>query len=234
MTVRLGNVDYSDDSDDDESSSEEVSSDGTSEDENGSNAESDGEIDRDDSLLADETEEEDEEEEEEEEEDDGEVESNEDFLFDVDADDEVQSGLDQELAVGNEVDDVMMEAGWTRINNNDRTALGSMLLDIVQPRNLGRQQNLANGSFFVDAAETVRNILRGDAGLEGLSEIEDSLGIRIVRGDRGDGRLSAVGISSGLTHHAGPNILAGSGRPTVHQNNSAALTSSNRNLTEMR
>lgn len=237
ILVRLGHVDFSDDSNDDESSSgEDVSSDGSSEDDDESIDESDGEVvDDDDSLLADETEED-----EGGEDDEGDEESHEDFLFDVEADDEEHSGLEHEAVVGNEGLDDVAEGGWTRIDNSDRSALGSMLLDMVQPHHsLGRQHhlNLANGGFLMDAAETMQNILRGDIGLEGLSEFEDSLGIRLIRGDRGEGRLSiSAGVSSaGLTNRASPSGLAGNVRPAVHQCSiSSTLVSSNRHRFEMR
>jgi hypothetical protein len=229
--VRLGNVDYSDDSNDDESSSgDEVSIDGSSDDEDESIEESDGDvIDEDDSLLADETEEDEAVEEA------GDEESDEDFLFDMDADDEAQSGLDQVAEAGNEaVEDTLMGGGWTRIDNNDRTALGSMLLDMVQPRNSGRQHHLASGGLM-DAADMMRNILRGDMGIEGLAEFEDSLGIRFVRADRGNGRISSVGLSAGLTNRAGSNnVLAGSVRPTVHQIINSGTLLSSRQHAEMR
>lgn len=235
ILVRLGHVDFSDDSNDDESSSgEEVSSDGSSEDDDESIDESDGEVvDDDDSLLADETEEDEGEEEAE-----GDEGSHEDFLFDVDADDEEHSGLEHEAVVGNEGLDDVTEGGWTRIDNSDRSALGSMLLDMVQPHHsLGRQHHLANGGFLMDAAATMRNILRGDIGLEGLSEFEDSLGIRLIRGDRGEGRLSTgAGVfSAGLTNRASSSGLAGNVRPAVHQFSiSTTLVSSNRHRFEMR
>ena len=230
--VRLGNVDYSDESNDDESSSgEEVSSDGSSDDEDESIEESGGDaIDEDDSLLADETEDDEVEEEA------GDEESHEDFLFDMDADDEAQSGLEQVAEARNEaVEDTLMGGGWTRVDNNDSTALGSMLLDMVQPRNSGRQHHLANGGFLMDAAETMRNILRGDIGIEGLAEFEDTLGIRIVRADRGNGRISSVGLSAGLANRAGPNnVPAGSVRPTVHQIINSGTLLSSRQHAEMR
>ena len=70
------------------------------------------------------------------------------------------------------------------------------------------------------------NILRGDLG---LSEIEDSLGIRVVRGDRGDGRGAALGISAGVTSRTNPNGSTGTtfgsdGRPAVHQNGTVSST----------
>lgn len=232
IPVRLGNVDYSDDSNEDESSSgEDVSSEGSSDDGDESIEDSDGEVvDDGESLLGDETEEDEVEEEVE-----GEEESHEDFLFDADADDEAQSGLDQEAEAGNEIiDDGLIGRGWTRIDNNDRTALGSMLMEMVQPHNLGRHQHLANGGFLVNAAETMRNILRGDLGIDGLSEFEDSLGMRLLRADRGDGRISSVGLSAGLANRAITNGLAGSGRPTVQIINSGVIASSNRHLSEMR
>ena len=150
----------------------------------------------------------------------------EDFFFDANADDEGNNSVQQRAAVGNQVLDESMMEGWTRADNGGRTGLGRMLLNMVQPNNLGRQHHLANGGFLMDAAETVLgNILRGDLGLEGISaEIEDSLGI-VVRGDRGDGRLAALGLSTGLANRtnlsgsiglAGTNI-GGVGRPAVHQ-----------------
>ena len=116
------------------------------------------------------------------------------FLFDANAEDEAINGLEQGAAGGNEgLDESMME-GWTRVETGGRAGLGRMLLDMVQPH--GRQHHLANGGFLMDAAETMLgNILRGDIGLEGISaEIEDSLGIRVVRRDRGDGRAAALGL----------------------------------------
>jgi len=98
---------------------------------------------------------------------------------------------------------------------------------MVQPQNHG-QHHLANGGFLMDAAETMLgNILRGDLG---LSEIEDSLGIRVVRGDRGDGRGAALGISAGLTSRTNPNGSTGTtfgsdGRPAVQQNGTVSSTS---------
>ena len=145
------------------------------------------------------------------------------FLFDANAEDEVNNGLEQGAAGGNEgLDESMME-GWTRVETGGRAGLGRMLLEMVQPH--GRQHHLANGGFLMDAAETMLgNILRGDIGLEGISaEIEDSLGIRVMRRDRGDGRAAALGLSAGLTNRPNPNGSAGTtiggvGRPAVHQN----------------
>lgn len=154
----------------------------------------------------------------------------------MDADDDALSGLEQVGEVGNEaVDDALMGGGWTRIDNNDRTALGSMIMDMVNPHSLGRQHHLANGGFLIDAAETMQNILRGNMGIEGLAEIEDSLGIRIIRADRGNGRINSVGLSAGPTNRASTNNgLAGSARPTVHQMSNSGILLSSRHHAEMR
>ena len=152
------------------------------------------------------------------------------FLFDANAEDEANNGLEQGAAGGNEgLDENMME-GWTRVETGGRAGLGRMLLDMVQPH--GRQHHLANGGFLMDAAETMLgNILRGDIGLEGISaEIEDSLGIRVVRRDRGDGRAAALGLSAALTNRTNPNgsagtTIGGGGRPAVHQNGNVSSTS---------
>ena len=152
------------------------------------------------------------------------------FLFDANAEDEAINGLEQGAAGGNEgLDESMME-GWTRVETGGRAGLGRMLLDMVQPH--GRQHHLANGGFLMDAAETMLgNILRGDIGLEGISaEIEDSLGIRVVRRDRGDGRAAALGLSAALTNRTNPNgsagtTIGGGGRPAVHQNGNVSNTS---------
>eukprot|EP00571_Detonula_confervacea_P003423 CAMPEP_0172329052 /NCGR_PEP_ID=MMETSP1058-20130122/60671_1 /TAXON_ID=83371 /ORGANISM="Detonula confervacea, Strain CCMP 353" /LENGTH=4507 /DNA_ID=CAMNT_0013046199 /DNA_START=90 /DNA_END=13614 /DNA_ORIENTATION=- len=230
IEVRLGNVDYSDESNDDSdnSSDEEISSDGSSDGEDESDAESEGENmdddDAEDDIFSDDSEEE-----EEEEVGDWGV-DNEDDFFDGNVEDEVNNG--GAAAGGNEVDDGMgMMEGWTAVNNGNPRGLGSMLLDMVaQPHGGGQQPRLANGGFStLDAAEAMLgNILRGDMGLEAnLTEIEDSLGIRVVRGDRG----------AGLPNRTNPNGTAGnnigSGHPAVHQNNVySTSTFGNRGLVE--
>jgi hypothetical protein len=222
IEVRLGNVD-----DSDGSSEEEDEFSDESEEEEEEEDESDGD-DMDEDADS-EPHYSDESEEEEEEEDLGESEEVErNFLYDANAEDEANNGLEQGAAGGNEVPDESMMEGWTRVENGGHAGLGRILLDMVQPQNLGRQHHLANGGFLMDAAETMLgNILRGDLG---LSEIEDSLGIRVVRGDRGDGRGAALGLSAGLTSRTNPNGSTGTtigsdGRPAVHQNGNAPSTS---------
>ncbi|KAL7543885.1 hypothetical protein ACHAXR_013277 [Thalassiosira sp. AJA248-18] len=214
--IEVPPIDYSDNDSDDGSSEEEISSDSSSDMEDDEiDDESDEEIldeDAGDELFSEGSDEE-------------EVEGdwgleNDDF-FDGNVEDEVNNSLEGDAAVaaaaaaaaaGNE-DDGM--EGWTRVDGG--RALGSMLLDMVQPHGNGRQNQMTNGGFLMDAAEhMLGNMLRGDTGLEGLSEIEDTLGIRVVRGERGDGRGGA-----GHMGRANPTGTAGNGgRPAVHQNNS--------------
>ena len=95
-----------------------------------------------------------------------------------------------------------------------------MLLDMVGQ---GQQNPLANGGFLMDAAETMLgNLLRGDLGLEGLSEIEDSLGIRVVRGD---GNRGLAG-----TNRVPEQVAGRAARAAVHQ----AQAIGNRGLVEFR
>ena len=120
-----------------------------------------------------------------------------------------------------------MMDGWTRVDNGGHAGFGRILLDMVQPHNIRRYHHLANGGFLMDAAETVLgNIMRGDLD---LSEIEDLLRIRLVRGNRGDGRAAALGLPAGLTSCTNPNGLAGTtigsdGRPAVQQNGNVSST----------
>ena len=213
IEVRLGNVDvdYSDASNDSGNpSDEEVSSGSSSDGEGASDDESDGENmddedpdDEGESLFSSDDE------------DEGEVgDWNDDDFFDGNAEDEVNNGG---TAGGADADDGNME-GWTRVGG--RGGLGNMLLD-MQPQQVQGRAAHQHG-FLMDAAETMLgNILRGDIGIEGLSEIEDTLGIRVVRGD---GRGGGIGLplTAGLTNPgphgpAGTNSI-GSGRPSVHQN----------------
>ena len=62
-------------------------------------------------------------------------------------------------------------------------------------------------------------------GLEGLSDLDVSLGFCVVRGDRGDGRGGSLGVSLGAgpaANHSDPSGSVGNnvgGRSTaVHQN----------------
>ena len=160
------------------------------------------------------------------------------FFLDANADDEANNGLDQETAGEHEpLDETTME-GWTQINNDGRAGLSRMLLDMVQPHGLaGRQSDLANGVFLMDAAETMLgNILRGDIG--GLAELEDSLGIRVVRGDRGDSRGGSLGLPPGFTNRLTETTIGnqarrggvreGIGRPAVQQNSANTYIFGNR------
>ena len=198
-------IDYS--GDDDSASSpedEEISSDSSSDemeedesDEENSVDIDDGDAPRDEDLFSDDDEEEEAEV--------GEFLENNEF-FDENVEDDANNGVEAAAAAaaaGNEE-----EEGWTSINGG--RGLGSVLLDMVQPGRNGRQ----NGAFLMDAAETMLgNMLRGDMGLEGLSEIEDTLGIRVVRGDQGGGR----GHLASLAGHT--RTGASTGRATqVHQN----------------
>lgn len=223
IEVRLGNVDYSDeesvneDEDDEEVSSEEDESSSDEEDE--SDGESDEEIDDGAERFSDESGDEEEEQEDEE------------IFFDDGVNPIIEGDRDgMEAGEGDAeedaVDDGMME-GWTRIDNGGgpRAAAGlrDMLLDMVQPHALGAVQN---GNFLMDAAETMLgNILRGDLGLD-PNELEDSLGIRVMRGERGAGgvRGGAPGIPAGLTNRNPPSGL-------VHQSTPG---SGSRNLSETR
>lgn len=159
------------------------------------------------------------------------------FFLDANADNEA-NGLDRETSGENEpLDETAME-GWTQINNGGRAGLGRMLLDLVQPHGLaGRQSDLANGGFLMDAAETMLgNILRGDIG--GLAELEDSLGIRVVRGDRGDSRGGSLGLPPGFTNRLPENSIGnearrggvrdGIGRSAVQQNSANTYIFGNR------
>lgn len=224
IEVRLGNIDdlsmASDDSDG--NSDEEISSDSESDGEDESDeSESDGDEDDDDDDADAEELFSSEDEEGEEAEDWGV--DNEDDFFDA-AEEEANNGGP---AAGNEVDDAMGMEGWTRVDagGGPPRGLGNMLLDMVQPH-AGRPGSI------MDAAETMLgNILRGDmGGLEGLSEIEDTLGIRVVRGD---GR-SGGGLPMGGTNRAAnPNAPARGGVP-VHQNGNSTAIFGNRSLVELR
>ena len=131
------------------------------------------------------------------------------------------------------------QEGWTRIDNAAGLGglTGNMLLDMVNnagpggPLGGGPLQglrmtnaggpNAANGGFLMDAADSILgNILRGDVGLEGLSEIEDALGIRVVRGgNRGGGLGGEIGNLTGLSNRnpsIGNSIAIGGGRPNIH------------------
>ena len=235
IEVRLGDDEDSESSseeDDDESGEEDDEEDDDEDDESGGDdMDDDAESEHDSSESEDE-------EVDDEVEAEGEEVDDDNFFLDVNADNEAINGLDQETSGENEpLDETTME-GWTQINNGGRAGLGRMLLDLVQPHGLaGRQSDLANGGFLMDAAETMLgNILRGDIG--GLAELEDSLGIRVVRGDRGDSRGGSLGLPPEFTNRLPENAIGGEtrrggvregiGRPAVQQNSANTYIFGNR------
>lgn len=261
MEVRLGNVDYSDEEDgsdnsEEEEDDEEISSDDDGSSSSGSSHESDDNESDEESIDDDDIEDESEELFPEDSDEDNAIDqAEEDFFFEA-AENEANNGLGPGAAGAGGGNDVMDEEGWTRIDNGGRAAAaaglgvtGNMLLDMVNNagpggplgggpplQGLGRVLpgggNAANGGFLMDAAESMLgNILRGDLGLEGLSEIEDALGIRLVRGgNRGGGLGGEMGNLTGLTNR-NPGISIGNSiggwRPAIHvaQPNSRMLVS---------
>lgn len=211
IEVRLGNVHYSDDSEEEIESSSDEESEEEDEEEASDEEEEEEESDDDSSQMAE----------------DNEQEGEEIDFFEDYADEELHNVADQVegAGAGGNVDEGMME-GWTRVDNSGaggRAGLGNMLLDMVGGQ--GQQNPLANGGgFMMDAAESMLgNLLRGELGLEGLSEIEDSLGIRVVRGD---GNRGVAGTNRTPEQVAG----RGAARAAVHQ----AQAIGNRGLVEFR
>ena len=199
--VRLGGVDYSDDSEIDES-------DGDNSDDN--EEESDSGNDDDDDESGDEDMEDDTENEDGIDDIDDEVfldGREEEVMFDAENDffggDTEEGGAAMGVERGNaaEVDDAM--EGWTRIDaiggdasgpNNGITLQMARALGLAGNTNRQRQGN----DDLLGAAEAMLgNILRaGDVGMESLAEIEDTLGIRIAV--RGEERGTRVGGANGL------------------------------------
>ena len=188
IEVRLGGVEYSDDSEIDESDDDSESDDDESgsDDDMGDDTENEDEVDEmDEDVFLEGREEE--------------------FVFDEEndffggdvEDDDVEIGVEGRANV--DVDEAM--DGWTRIDAVGGDANGPGNIPHQMARALGlegdgnslRQQG--TGGLLGAAESILGNILRaGDVGMDSLAELEDSLGIRIsVRGDDRNGRRSSTG-----------------------------------------
>jgi hypothetical protein len=203
LEVRLGGVDYSDDSEIDESDEDDNSDD--DEDESDVDDDDDDESDGDEDME-DDTENED-----------GIDEMDEDVFLDgreeevmIDDENDFFGGDVEEdvLAMGGagrvngaDVDDVM--EGWTRIDaaGGDASGIGGIPQQMARALGLGlggngnRQRHQGNGGLLGAAEAMLGNILRaGEVGMDSLSEIEHTLGIRIsVRGDERNARGGMAG-----------------------------------------
>ena len=195
LEVRLGGVDYSDDSEIDESDEDDNSDD--DEDSDDDDDDEDNESD-DDEDMEDDTENEDGIDEMDEEvfldgrEEEFTIDDESDF-FGGDAEDDV---LAAGRGNGNDADDAM--DGWTRIDAIGGDAAGGGIpqqmaraLGLGLGGNGNRQRQQGTGGLLGAAEAMLGNILRaGEVGMDSLSEIEDTLGIRIaVRGDERNGRI---------------------------------------------
>ena len=197
LEVRLGGVDYAESSSDSEIEESDQDDDGSDDDDD-----SDGDED-----MEDDTENEDGIDEMEDEEvfldgreEEVMIDDDNDF-FGGDAEDDVLAMGGAGRVNGAEVDDAM--EGWTRIDaiGGDTSGMGGIPQQMVRALGLGlggngnRQRQQGNGGVLGAAEAMLGNILRaGDVGMDSLSEIEDTLGIRIaVRGDERNGRGGVAG-----------------------------------------
>jgi len=204
LEVQLGGVGYSDDSEIDESDEDDNSDD---DDESDDNDDEDNES-IDDEDMEDDTENEDEIDEMDEEmfldgrEEEFAIDDESDF-FGGDAEEDVSAMEVAGRLNGADVDEGM--DGWTRIDaiGGDGTGGGGITQQMARALGLGlggngnRQRQQGAGGILNAAEAMIGNILRaGEVGIDSLSEIEDTLGIRIaVRGDERNGRGSVAGPS---------------------------------------
>jgi hypothetical protein len=204
LEVRLGGVDYSDDSEIDESEDDNSDDDDDESDvvDDDDDDESDGDEDMDDDT----------------ENEDGIDEMEEEVFLDgreeevmIDDENDFFGGDAEEDAVamggagrvnGAEVDDVM--EGWTRIDTvgGDASGISGIHQQMARALGLGlggngnRQRQQGNTGLLGAAEAMLGNILRAGEVGDSLTEIEDTLGIRIsVRGDERNGRVGMAGPS---------------------------------------
>lgn len=198
LEVRLGGVDYSDDSEIDDSDGDDNSDDDdeSDDDDDDEDNESDDDEDMDDDT----------------EDDDGIDEMDEEMFLDgreeeftIDDESDFFGGDAEDVSAmegagranGADPDDVM--DGWTRIDaiGGDATGGGGITQQMARVLGLGgnRQRQQGTGGLLNAAEAMLGNILRaGEVGMDSLSEIEDTLGIRIaVRGDERNGRGGVAG-----------------------------------------
>lgn len=200
LEVRLGGVDYSDDSEIDDSDGDDNSDDDDESDEEDEDNESDEDEDMDDDT----------------EDDDGIDEMDEEMFLDgreeeftIDDESDFFGGDAEDVSAmegagranGADASDVM--DGWTRIDaiGGDATGAGGITQQLAGALGLGlggngnRQRQQGTGGLLNAAEAMLGNILRaGEVGMDSLSEIEDTLGIRIaVRGDERNGRGGVAG-----------------------------------------